>query len=84
MYKLNMSNMATSTVAGDKYRIHIYGEGEKNTKWKYGAPPNYDVVNKLFEEGRTKVLSLSCIILLSVYLYKLILGSKMMGIFLSS
>jgi len=33
----------------------LHGEGEKNTKWRYGAPPNYDVVNKLFEEGRTKI-----------------------------
>lgn len=40
---------------GDKYRSHIYGEGEKNTEWRYGAPPNYDIVNKLFEEGKTKV-----------------------------
>ncbi|KAJ8618866.1 hypothetical protein MRB53_015052 [Persea americana] len=50
--------MAFSTddsVVGDKYRSHIHGEGEKNTKWRFGAPPNYDVVNKLFEEGRTKV-----------------------------
>ncbi|KMT07033.1 hypothetical protein BVRB_6g153640 [Beta vulgaris subsp. vulgaris] len=39
----------------DKYRSFIYGEGEKNTKWVYGAPPNYDIVNKLFEEGRTKI-----------------------------
>nr|XP_010930622.1 pathogen-related protein [Elaeis guineensis] len=39
---------------GDKYRSHIYGEAEKNTVWRFGAPPNYDVVNKLFEEGRTK------------------------------
>jgi len=39
----------------DKYRDHIYGEGEANTVWKYGAPPNYDAVNKLFEEGRTHV-----------------------------
>ncbi|KAM0939911.1 putative NTF2-like domain superfamily protein [Dioscorea sansibarensis] len=39
---------------GDKYRSHIYGEGEKNTEWRYGAPPNYDIVNKLYEEGKTK------------------------------
>ncbi|XP_047341045.1 pathogen-related protein-like [Impatiens glandulifera] len=43
------------TLQEDKYRSHIYGEGEKNTKWRYGAPPNYDAVNKLFEEGRTKI-----------------------------
>ncbi|XP_010244012.1 PREDICTED: pathogen-related protein-like [Nelumbo nucifera] len=47
--------MASPTVEGDKYRSHIYGEAEKNTKWRWGAPPNYDVVNKLFEEGRTKI-----------------------------
>ncbi|XP_042494270.1 pathogen-related protein-like [Macadamia integrifolia] len=41
-------------VKGDKYRFHIYGEGEKNTTWRFGAPPNYDVVNKLFEEDRSK------------------------------
>ncbi|GMP46515.1 hypothetical protein CsSME_00014635 [Camellia sinensis var. sinensis] len=40
---------------GDKYRASLNGEGEKNTKWRFGAPPNYDVVNKLFEEGRTKI-----------------------------
>ncbi|KAF8404386.1 hypothetical protein HHK36_009269 [Tetracentron sinense] len=38
----------------DKYRSYMYGEGEKNTQWRFGAPPNYDVVNKLFEEGRTQ------------------------------
>ncbi|XP_077249832.1 pathogen-related protein-like [Tasmannia lanceolata] len=42
------------SVVGDKYRYHIYGEGEKNTQWRFGAPPNFDAVNKLFEEGRTK------------------------------
>eukprot|EP00262_Sarcandra_glabra_P021676 TRINITY_DN9283_c0_g1_i7.p1 TRINITY_DN9283_c0_g1~~TRINITY_DN9283_c0_g1_i7.p1 ORF type:complete len:244 (+),score=45.36 TRINITY_DN9283_c0_g1_i7:140-871(+) len=45
---------ASETVDGDKYRSYIYGEGEKNTSWRFGAPPNFDVVNKLFEEGRTK------------------------------
>ncbi|XP_042431299.1 pathogen-related protein-like [Zingiber officinale] len=45
----------TSSVLGDKYRSHIHGEDEKDTEWTFGAPPNYDVVNKLFEEGRTKV-----------------------------
>lgn len=43
----------------DKYRSFLYDEGEKNTHWNFGAPPNYDVVNKLFEEGRTKVNALS-------------------------
>ncbi|KAL8166156.1 hypothetical protein V2J09_007655 [Rumex salicifolius] len=40
---------------GDEYRSFIHGEGEKNTMWKYGGPPNYDVVNKLFEEERTRI-----------------------------
>jgi len=44
-----------ATVEGDKYRSYLSGEGEKNTQWRYGGPPNYDVVNKLFEEGRTKI-----------------------------
>ncbi|KAH1114243.1 hypothetical protein J1N35_007621 [Gossypium stocksii] len=39
----------------DKYRSYLHGEGEKTTNWKLGAPPNYDTVNKLFEEGRTKI-----------------------------
>ncbi|XP_052203349.1 pathogen-related protein-like [Diospyros lotus] len=39
----------------DKYRSHLNGEEEQNTQWRFGAPPNYDTVNKLFEEGRTKV-----------------------------
>ncbi|KAM1042659.1 hypothetical protein ACFX1S_034209 [Malus domestica] len=46
--------MASSGVEGDKYRSYLTGEGEKNTQWKFGAP-TYDVVNKLFEEGRTKI-----------------------------
>ena len=44
----------------DKYRCFMSGEGEKNTKWRSGVPPNFDAVNKLFEEGRTKVLVYSC------------------------
>ncbi|XP_076942715.1 pathogen-related protein-like [Bidens hawaiensis] len=39
----------------DKYRCFMSGEGEKNTTWRLGVPPNFDVVNKLFEEGRTKI-----------------------------
>nr|XP_043637489.1 pathogen-related protein-like [Erigeron canadensis] len=38
----------------DKYRCFMSGESEKNTTWRLGVPPNFDVVNKLFEEGRTK------------------------------
>ncbi|CAN1234871.1 Pathogen-related protein [Linum perenne] len=40
---------------GDKYRSHLIGEEEKDTHWRDGSPPSYDAVNKLFEEGRTKV-----------------------------
>ena len=47
--------MAFLGVVEDKYRNHLSGEEEKDTKWKFGVPPNYDAVNKLFEEGRTKV-----------------------------
>jgi hypothetical protein len=50
---------ASAETGGDKYRSFIHGEGEKNTVWRLGTPPNYDVVNKLFEEERTKVLNLS-------------------------
>ena len=48
--------MTSKDVVEDKYRYLLKGDGEKDTKWRFGAPPNYDVVNKLFEEGRTKVL----------------------------
>ena len=47
--------MEPSGAKEEKYRKYLHEEAEKNTKWRYGAPPNYDVVNKLFEEGRTKV-----------------------------
>lgn len=47
--------VSSGVVEEDKYRSYLYGEGEKNTKWRYGAPPNYDIVNRLFEQGRTKV-----------------------------
>ena len=48
--------MASSGDDGkEKYRSFLDGEGEKNTRWRFGEPPNYDAVNKLFEEGKTKV-----------------------------
>ncbi|KAI4963649.1 hypothetical protein ZWY2020_011255 [Hordeum vulgare] len=46
--------MASAEGGGDKYRSFLHGDGEKNTVWRHGAPPNYDLVNKLFEEERTK------------------------------
>ncbi|KAL5997809.1 hypothetical protein ACLOJK_008741 [Asimina triloba] len=54
------SNMSSHEEAGaamaavDRYRSFMHGEGEKDTQWRHGAPPSYDLVNKLFEEGRTK------------------------------
>ncbi|XWS15234.1 hypothetical protein CRYUN_Cryun35bG0077100 [Craigia yunnanensis] len=47
--------MAMSGIEGDRYRSYLHGEGKQSTKWRHGAPPNYDVVNKLFEDERTKV-----------------------------
>lgn len=45
---------AVPKIVVDKYRSFLYDEAD-NTEWRYGGPPTYDVVNKLFEEGRTKV-----------------------------
>ncbi|XP_021739933.1 pathogen-related protein-like [Chenopodium quinoa] len=47
--------MESSTEKVDKYRSFMYGEGEKNTTWVFGAPPNFDIVDKFFEQGRTKI-----------------------------
>ena len=42
--------------AGDKYRSVLHDDHEAlNIQWRHGGPPTYDFVNKLFEEGRTKV-----------------------------
>ncbi|XP_057958495.1 pathogen-related protein [Malania oleifera] len=38
----------------DAYRSFLHGQEEQSTQWRHGAPPTYHVVNKLFEEGRTK------------------------------
>ncbi|CAN1268345.1 Pathogen-related protein [Linum perenne] len=50
-----MDKMAVSDNRSNKYRDFLYGEGEKNTVWRFGAAPSYEVVDKLFEDGRTKV-----------------------------
>ncbi|CAK9134739.1 unnamed protein product [Ilex paraguariensis] len=47
--------MASSATEGDKYRPSLNEQEVNNIQWRFGAPPNYDVVNKLFEEGRTKI-----------------------------
>ncbi|KAI5020743.1 hypothetical protein ZWY2020_045631 [Hordeum vulgare] len=46
--------MASAEGGGDKYRSFMHGGGEKNTMWRHGAPPNYDIVNRLLEDERTK------------------------------
>ena len=43
---------------GDKYRSFLHEDTENTTQWRHGGPPNFDTVNQLFEEGRTKVLNL--------------------------
>ncbi|CAL9086402.1 unnamed protein product [Musa acuminata var. zebrina] len=50
-----MANSDSSGGEGDGYRSHIHGDHERNTEWMFGSPPDYDLVDKLFEEGRTKV-----------------------------
>lgn len=41
--------MASPVVGSDKYRSYLSGHDGKNTEWRYGDPPNYNVVNKLFK-----------------------------------
>lgn len=50
---------------GDKYRSFLHDE-ENNIQWRHGGPPTYDEVNKLFEQGRTKVLDLYLIFTFSL------------------
>ncbi|CAL1352199.1 unnamed protein product [Linum trigynum] len=40
---------------GDKYRSFLVDEEGHETQWRHGGPPQYDLVNKLFEQERTKV-----------------------------
>lgn len=40
-------------VGGDKYRSFL----DEGVQWRHGALPSYEDANKLFEEGRTKVIS---------------------------
>ena len=40
------------------YRSFLHEDTENTTQWRHGGPPNFDTVNQLFEEGRTKVLNL--------------------------
>ncbi|GAB4846582.1 hypothetical protein Ancab_025589 [Ancistrocladus abbreviatus] len=45
----------SATEARDKYRSILHDEDADKIHWRHGAPPTYDDVNNLFEEGRTKV-----------------------------
>ncbi|XP_024011267.1 pathogen-related protein isoform X1 [Eutrema salsugineum] len=42
-------------IAADKYRSILNDEKTGNIRWRYGGPPIFDTVNKLFEEERTHV-----------------------------
>ncbi|CAN1160440.1 Pathogen-related protein [Linum perenne] len=39
--------------SGEKYRSFMSADGK--TQWRHGDPPQYDVVNKLFEQERTQL-----------------------------
>ncbi|RZR86750.1 hypothetical protein BHM03_00014005 [Ensete ventricosum] len=73
-------------VEGDKYRSYLVGEGEKDTQWRHGAPPTYDLVNKLFEEGRTRAresLASSALVFLTTSLTMLLSHKTRLGAFKS-
>lgn len=67
--------VVSSKVPGHKYRSHLHDEAS-TTQWRYGGPPIYDVVNKLFEEGRTKVHTIYIRIFPSYKSYKIDLMVK--------
>lgn len=56
-------------LAADKYRSILNDEKTGNTHWRYGGPPIFDTVNKLFEEERTHVITKPTLSLLSVYCF---------------
>ncbi|EFJ11894.1 hypothetical protein SELMODRAFT_125190 [Selaginella moellendorffii] len=39
---------------GDEYRSFLHGDTEKDTVWRLGEAPEYDLVNRTFRSGRTK------------------------------
>lgn len=45
----------SGTIVGDKYRSYLHEEAD-TTLWRYGGPPTFDLVNQVFEQGRTKVV----------------------------
>lgn len=44
-----------ASIVEDKYRSFLSDEEGGKIEWRYGAPPSYEIVNQLFEQGRTKV-----------------------------
>ncbi|XP_006358936.1 pathogen-related protein [Solanum tuberosum] len=48
----------TIKVVSDKYRLFLHEDqaaAAGTIQWRHGDPPSYESVNKLFEQGRTKV-----------------------------
>ncbi|KAI5084210.1 hypothetical protein GOP47_0000379 [Adiantum capillus-veneris] len=45
---------AVVAVEEDPYRKHMLEEAEKETEWRHGTPPSYDVVNALFQQMCTQ------------------------------
>ncbi|XP_022142782.1 pathogen-related protein-like [Momordica charantia] len=53
----NVVNEGTSiatNILPDKFRASLHLE-DPTIEWRYGKPPSYEIVDHLFEEGRTKV-----------------------------
>jgi len=71
---LKKEDMAAKS-GGDKYRPSLLQDEEEGIQWRYGAPPVYDVTNKLFEEGRTKVRTV-CHRSLPLFFFYFIISNK--------
>lgn len=64
--------LSSMRLAADKYRSILNDEKTGNTRWRYGGPPIFDTVNKLFEAERTHVITNQLFILsLSIALSQL-------------
>ncbi|XP_010537721.1 PREDICTED: pathogen-related protein isoform X2 [Tarenaya hassleriana] len=51
----NREDKGHRTSHRDKYRHVLNDENVGDMQWRHGKPPSYDSVNRLFEQGRTKV-----------------------------
>lgn len=51
----------------EKYRYFLDAENVKDVQWRFGTPPNYDVVDKLFQEGQTKVIFAFLVLIVFYY-----------------